>query len=166
MNSRLYLIACGILNSIVALLHIAIIFIGPKAYEMLSFGDVLTSQLQAGSITPHVMTLGIACMFAFFAAYSFSAAGMIKRLPLTNSIFFAIAGVYLLRAFALFPQIFPSEKLMHFYDALTLQLVNGGTPHVHPLDVEMTLIVIFFGAFHWYASYYLLRENQRHAIMA
>jgi hypothetical protein len=60
---------------------------------------------EQGSPTATVITLGIAAVLAVWAAYAFSGAGMIPRLPLLKLVLVAISAVYLLRAVGYIPAL-------------------------------------------------------------
>ena len=52
---------------------------------------------------PALVTAAIAMILFVWALYAFSAAGFIRRLPLLRTALVLIAGIYLLRGFALVP---------------------------------------------------------------
>ncbi len=54
-----------------------------------------------GAWEPTVITLGIASVLAIWAAYAFSGAGLIARLPLLRTGLVVISAIYLLRALVL-----------------------------------------------------------------
>jgi hypothetical protein len=58
---------------------------------------------ERGHAYPAIMATGIAAMLFLWAAYAFSGAGLIPRLPLLRVGLIAIASIYLLRALALVP---------------------------------------------------------------
>ena len=66
----------------VAVLHLAIIGVGPRWYRY--FGaPTLAAQIEQGSVlVPTLLTLAIALVFAAWGFYALSAIGMIRRLPL------------------------------------------------------------------------------------
>jgi hypothetical protein len=55
---------------------------------------------ERGSSTPALVTAGIAAILFAWAAYAFSGAGLIRRLPLIRTALVAISAVYLLRGLA------------------------------------------------------------------
>jgi hypothetical protein len=103
MSPNLWLIAGGTLSAIAAALHVCIIFGGPAWYRFFHAGPRLTRLAEAGALEPTLVTLGIATILAIWAAYGFSGAGLIPRLPLMRPALVAISAIYLLRAFALVP---------------------------------------------------------------
>jgi len=87
----------GGLNALVALLHVAIIFGGGPWYRFFGAGERMACAADAGRLSPAVITAAIALMFALWAAYAFSGAGMLPPLPLRRAVLSGIAAVYLLR---------------------------------------------------------------------
>jgi hypothetical protein len=57
---------------------------------------------ERGDMRPALITAAIAAVLAIWAAYAFSGAGLIARLPLLRIALVAIASVYLLRGLVLF----------------------------------------------------------------
>lgn len=58
---------------------------------------------EAGYWMPAVMTSGIAFILAIWAAYAFSGAGLIQRLPLIRTALVIISCIYLLRGLLIIP---------------------------------------------------------------
>jgi len=61
-------------------------------------GEHMARAVQAGSLRPAVITLGISGLLFIWAAYAFSGAGIIVRLPVTDFVLPAVSAVYLARA--------------------------------------------------------------------
>lgn len=97
---KLLLVAAGVLDLAAAALHLACIAGGAPWYRFLGAGSRLVRMAEAGWWTPHIWAAGIAAVLAVWAAYCFSAAGLIPRLPLMRTALVAISAVYLLRAAA------------------------------------------------------------------
>ncbi len=95
----------GALSSAVALLHFVIIFVGAPAYRYFGAGERMARQAERGAIFPAVITLALTLIFALWAAYAFSGAGFIPRLPLLRTALVTIGFVYTLRGLALIPQV-------------------------------------------------------------
>lgn len=98
-----WLIAGGILSAIAALMHIAIIIGGPDWYRFFGAGEGMARAAAQGRMMPTLITFGIATMLAIWAAYAFSGAGLIVRLPLLRTALVIISGIYLIRALAVAP---------------------------------------------------------------
>ncbi len=92
-----WLIAGGWLSLIAALLHLAVIAGGPEWYRFFGAGEAMAQADERGGWMPALVTLGIAALLAIWAAYAFSAAGMIRRLPLMRTALVAISAIYLAR---------------------------------------------------------------------
>ena len=92
----LLLVAAGC-SAAVALLHVAILLVGPPWYRW--FGaPSLARQIESGStVGPTLLTLGVAAVFVVWAGYGLSGAGVLRRFPLLRVGLYTIAGIYLLR---------------------------------------------------------------------
>ncbi len=93
----------GGLSALVALLHVAIIFGGGAWYRFFGAGERMACAAEAGRLSPAIVTTAIALMFALWAAYAFSGAGMLPPLPLRRAVLTGITAVYLLRGVVLAP---------------------------------------------------------------
>jgi hypothetical protein len=96
-----WLILAGSLSAAASLLHLGCILGGPSWYRFFGAGEKFARMAENGSIQPAIITVGIAGVLAVWAAYAFSGAGLIPRLPFLRLILVAITAVYLLRAAAL-----------------------------------------------------------------
>lgn len=96
----------GILSFAVALLHIAIIFIGAPAYRYFGAGEDMATAAESGSAVPAVLTLVLAAIFAIWGFYGLSGAGVIRQLPLLKITLILIGAIYTLRGFAVVQQLF------------------------------------------------------------
>jgi hypothetical protein len=121
------LILGGWLSVAAALLHIACIIGGPDWYRFFGAGEEMATMAERGSLTPTLLTLGIAAILAIWAAYAFSGAGLLPRLPLLRTGLVVISAIYLLRGLALIPAL----------------IINGGT--VMPFILWSSLIVLVYG---------------------
>jgi len=95
----------GILSGLVALLHLAVIFVGASAYRYFGAGEEMAQLAQRGSPLPALITGAIVAVFAVWALYGFSGAGWIRRLPLLRIGLLTIGVVYTLRGLALGPEL-------------------------------------------------------------
>jgi hypothetical protein len=98
---RTLLIAGGGLSLAAAALHVAVIFGGPEWYRVFGAGEAMARAAERGAWQPTMITLGIASVLAVWAAYAFSGAGLIARLPLLRTGLVVISAIYLLRALVL-----------------------------------------------------------------
>lgn len=80
----------------IALLHGAMIFMGPDAYVY--FGAPQLGRAEArGYAYPDQMTVGLVLVFSAFGAYALSGAGRMRRLPLLRIGLVLIGAVFTLR---------------------------------------------------------------------
>ena len=121
------LIIGGLLSVAASLLHIACIIGGPDWYRFFGAGEAMATMAEQGSMTPTLLTLGIAAILAIWAAYAFSGAGLLPRLPLLRTGLVVISAIYLLRGLALIPAL----------------LINGA--NVMPFVLWSSLIVLVYG---------------------
>ncbi len=126
-NRNRALILGGVLSVVAALLHIACIIGGPDWYRFFGAGEAMATMAEQGSITPALLTLGIAAVLAIWAAYAFSGAGLLPRLPLLRTGLVVISAIYLLRGLALLPAL----------------VINRG--EVIPFVLWSSLIVLVYG---------------------
>src|SRR5687768_9713323 len=102
---NLWLVAGGALSAIAAAMHLAIIVGGPAWYRFFGAGERLAQAAERGSPMPAVVTMGIATVLAVWAAYAFSGAGLIPRLPLLRLGLVTISAIYLARALLWLPAL-------------------------------------------------------------
>lgn len=107
-----YLIFTGILALAGALLHIAIMLGGPAWYDFFGAPEGLVQMARAGNLRAPISCLVIAGMLFVFAAYAFSSAGIIARLPLLRLIMTLIAIVLILRGLMFIPLILFQPALL------------------------------------------------------
>jgi hypothetical protein len=98
-----WLVAGGWLSIIASLLHVACIFGGDDWYRFFGAGEEMARADEAGHWMPAIVTSGIAFILAIWAAYAFSGAGVIRRLPLIRTALVIISGIYLLRGLFIIP---------------------------------------------------------------
>lgn len=121
------LIIGGLLSVAASLLHIGCIIGGPDWYRFFGAGEGMATLAEQGSMTPTLITLGIAAVLAIWAAYAFSGAGLLPRLPLLRTGLVVISAIYLLRGLVLIPAL----------------IINGGA--VMPFVLWSSLIVLVYG---------------------
>jgi hypothetical protein len=121
------LIIGGWLSVAASLLHIGCIIGGPEWYRFFGAGERMATLAEQGSMTPTLLTLGIAAILAIWSAYAFSGAGLLPRLPLLRTGLVVISAIYLLRGLALIPAL----------------IINGGA--VMPFILWSSLIVLVYG---------------------
>ena len=124
------LVVGGFLSSAVAALHFATVFIGAPAYRYLGAGERMAIRDQRGDLGPAAMTLGLTLIFSIWAAYAFSGARLIGRLPLLQTGLVTIGSIYALRGLVLIPQ--------------AILLLNGAMP-IAPRHLFFSLVSLLTG---------------------
>jgi hypothetical protein len=94
-------VAGGCLSLGAAALHLGCIVGGPDWYRFFGAGEGLARGAELGHWRPAMFAIGIAALLALSAAYAFSGAGLIPRLPLLRIGLVVISAVYLLRGLVL-----------------------------------------------------------------
>lgn len=102
-SANRWLVVGGWLSIIAALLHVACIFGGGDWYRFFGAGEELARADEAGSWMPAIITACIALMLSLWAAYAFSGAGLIRRLPFLRTALVIISAIYLLRGVVIVP---------------------------------------------------------------
>ena len=114
-DGRRWLLAAAWMSVAASAIHVAAIVGGPDWYRFFGAGEELARAAERGSPVPAIMTLVIAAIIAAWAAFAFSAAGIIRRLPLVRTALLAIAFVLLARgALVVVPGVWAPELSMTF----------------------------------------------------
>ena len=98
-----WLVAGGWLSVVAALLHIGCIIGGAEWYRFVGAGEPMAQAVERGEWMPHLLTFGIAVILTIWAAYVFSGAGRLRRLPLLRSGLVVISTIYLARSLLFVP---------------------------------------------------------------
>lgn len=98
-----WLIAGGVLSLLAAALHLAVIAMGPEGYRFFGAGEQIARMAEAGHWYPPLVTTVIATILTVWAAYAFSGAGVLPRLPLLRTGLILISLIYLARGLVLLP---------------------------------------------------------------
>ena len=117
---NLWLVAGGVLSAVAAALHLAIILGGPEWYRFFGAGERFAQAAASGAAWPGLITAGIAAVLALWAAYAFSGAGLLPRLPLLRLGLVVIAAIYLLRGLALVPALIKGDAFMIWSSVIVL----------------------------------------------
>jgi hypothetical protein len=123
-----WLIVGGWLSVAAALLHIACIFGGPDWYRFFGAGEGMARAAARGDLRPTLITLAIGAVLLIWAAYAFSGAGSLPRLPLLRTGLIVITAIYLLRGLFFVP--------LHFWRP----------QHSDSFAIWSSLIVFVYGA--------------------
>ena len=127
MASNPILIIGGLLSAAASALHLAVIVGGPAWYRFFGAGEGMARMAERGDWRAAAITVGIASVLALWAAYAFSGAGLIARLPLLRTGLVVISAIYLVRGLLLIPAL----------------LINQGG--VQPFILWSSLIVLVYG---------------------
>lgn len=112
MKRNAWLVVGGGLSTAAALLHLAVIVGGPDWYRFFGAGEAMARAAEQGSFAPPLVTFGIGMVLAVWAAYAFSGAGVVRRLPLVRTALVLITGIYLLRGLLLVPMMLRRPELL------------------------------------------------------
>jgi hypothetical protein len=96
MSTNLLLIS-GIFSFAAAILHIGIILGGPDWYRFFGAGENMALMAEEGLLKPTIITLGIATILFIWAAYAWSAAGLLPSMPFIKLVLSTITAIYLIR---------------------------------------------------------------------
>lgn len=94
--SNILLLLAALANALIALFHLVVVFVGGPAYRYFGVNELSDLQEQ-GSLIPAALTLALTALFAVWATYALSGAGVIRRLPLLKTALIAIGLIYSLR---------------------------------------------------------------------
>jgi hypothetical protein len=94
------------------MLHLAIIVGGAEWYRFFGAGGRMARAAERGHAMPAVYAVLIALLLFVWAAYAFSGAGLLRRLPLLRTGLVTISAVYLLRGLAPVPVLFMKPELL------------------------------------------------------
>jgi len=99
------LVTGGLLSAAASVLHLAVIVGGPAWYRFFGAGEGMARMAERGDWRAAAITVGIASVLALWAAYAFSGAGLIARLPLLRTGLVVISAIYLARGLLLIPAL-------------------------------------------------------------
>lgn len=123
------LLLAAALDAIIAVLHLAIIVVGPRWYRLFGAGERMAVAAEKGHWYPGLITAAIACVLLVWSAYALSAAGAIGRLPM------------LLPAICLITLVFLARGLLG-------PMLLAGTGRSRRFIVVSSLVCLGFGLVH------------------
>ncbi|MES2038472.1 MAG: hypothetical protein V4495_11570 [Pseudomonadota bacterium] len=100
-----YLFWSGIVLVLGALLHLAAIVGGPDWYAYIGAPDAIVAMARAGKRYPIVVCIIIAIFLSVCAAFVFSGAGLIRRLPFTRTLLALMACGLIVRGVSFVPLV-------------------------------------------------------------
>ena len=107
-----WLLCSGIGSLLFALLHVAIIVVGPAAYRYFGAAN-LAPMVEQGSFIPAIATGVVAIILGLCSLYAFSGAGLFPTLPLLHVALITIGSVYTLRSLLIFHYIYSLKAGFH-----------------------------------------------------
>jgi hypothetical protein len=124
-----FLIASGVISALIAIFHV-ILVLRPELYAYVApgQGDVLSQMAEQGSTLTTIATITLAIIFAIWAIYAFSGAGLLPQQPLLRPLLIAIAVIYILRGLFLLTEIkmvLEQGYALRFVLFSSLSLVTG-----------------------------------------
>lgn len=127
-GSNRYLLAAAFCCFAAALAHLACIMIGGDGYRFLGAGEQMAQMAEQGRWYPTVITSVIAVVLFIWGLYALSAAGAIKRLPLTRLALVLVSCVFLFRgmSFVALMPLFPENSLTFWLVSSAICLFIGG----------------------------------------
>lgn len=96
-SSKSVLLIAGSASFAISLLHIFTIIGGAEWYRFLGAGEEMARLDDAGSSYPALITSGIVMVFFLWGLYAYSAAGIIRKMPLIKIALIFISTVYIVR---------------------------------------------------------------------
>lgn len=102
---RRLLLVAGVLSGCVAALHVGVMLYGADAYRYFGAGERMARMAERGSSGPAIITTALVLLFGAWAAYAFSGAGAIARLPWLRVCLPIIGLVYTARGLVVVPQL-------------------------------------------------------------
>lgn len=112
------------MSAAASLLHLGCIVFGAAWFRFLGAPEPLIRAYESGDMQLVWITIGIAGILALWAAYAFSGAGWLRRLPLLRTGLVLIAAIYLLRGSLLFPALwrapYPNSQFDIWSSAIVL----------------------------------------------
>jgi hypothetical protein len=105
-DSKHCLVAGGVITALISLLHV-VLALTPGLYRIVAPGQEspLAQMAIQGASQTTLATAALALVFAIWALYAFSGAGLIGRLPLLRGVLIVIGALYVLRSLALISEI-------------------------------------------------------------
>jgi hypothetical protein len=100
-----WLLCAGVAAAAGAVLHVAILFGGPEWYAFFGAPRGMVEMARAGHPRAAISCLVIAAILSVFAAYAFSGAGRIRRLPWLRTGLALLGGALVLRGVAFVPLV-------------------------------------------------------------
>ncbi|MFZ6874324.1 hypothetical protein ACO0LF_19880 [Undibacterium sp. Di27W] len=128
-NNNPYLFWSGMVLVLGALIHLATLWGGPDWYAYIGAPDGIVAMAKAGKRYPVVVCLIIAGFLFVCAAFAFSGAGLIRRLPLLRTVLALMAGGLIVRGISFIPLVIWWPEALAFVTSIhsvnTLLLITS-----------------------------------------
>lgn len=127
---NIYLISAASLSALIALLHLACLFVGAPMYRWLGAGDHVVKMAESGKLQPAIAALMVTLGLMLYAFYALAAAGVfgtLSALPLKRTLFSLLVVLLMVRALA-FPYLrsyFPGNSELFWWSSSLLCLLLG-----------------------------------------
>lgn len=141
MKINQYLTLAGIGSGLVSILHVAIISGGPNWYRFFGAGEGMAQLAEKGSNYPAIITSLIALIFAIWALYAFSGAGVIRQLPLLKPFLIAISIIFIIRG------LFGIPLFIYLDDPYLNELEENMIFMIFSSVISLALGLIYFKGF-------------------
>lgn len=121
------LLAASLCCGLAALAHAGCILFGADWYRFFGAGEQMAQLAAQGHWYPTVVTSAITFVLLLWACYALSAAGVMRRLPLTRLALVLISSILLLRglAFVWLMPLFPGNSLLFWLVSSGICLLMG-----------------------------------------
>lgn len=126
-NTNKSLLAAAFCCGLAALAHAGCILFGADWYRFFGAGEQMAQLAAQGHWYPTVVTSTITFVLLLWACYALSAAGAIRRLPLTRLAIVLISSIFLLRglAFVWLMPLFPENSQLFWLVSSGICLLMG-----------------------------------------
>jgi len=106
-----FLIIGGVIAGLTAIWHLLMIVGGPSWYAFARAPQYIIESANAGTFTAPVSAIAIAILMLSCTLYSFSAAGLIRKIPLLKSALIIISLICIARGLFISPIFYPIKLL-------------------------------------------------------
>lgn len=89
----------GLANILIAVAHIVCLLWADRMFQLTGISPEMQRWAEVNPVIPYLITVAVAVVFFVFGLYAFSAAGVIKPLPLLKPLVIIITALYMLRGF-------------------------------------------------------------------
>lgn len=123
------LLTAGYATTLLALVHVAAMLVGPAAFDYLDAPD-LARLIEQGSWLPYAATTLVTAVLLGFAAYAFSGAGVLRPLPRVVPMLTIVGGIFTIRGLGVVWFVY-------------LQL--AADPRANPREIVFSLVALAVG---------------------